>query len=80
MSTIGILAWKSALEDGAPFEVPNFKRESNRKKYENDNWSPWPKDAGPGQPPPSILGFQKPTKAGLTQAKKVWKRIGYKEK
>lgn len=80
MSSVGILAWKSALEDGQPFDMPDFKKESDRKRYENDHWSPWPKDAGPGQPPPSILGYPKPTKLGLANAKRVWKRIGYKGK
>ena len=33
------------------------KREEIRKQYENDNWSPDPKDEHlPGQPSPSILG------------------------
>ncbi|NQT50633.1 Gfo/Idh/MocA family oxidoreductase [bacterium] len=77
MSSVGILAWKSALEDGKPFDVPNFKQESSRTPYENDHWSPWPKDAGPGQPPPSILGTPKPTRKGVANARKVWKQIGY---
>jgi predicted 3-demethylubiquinone-9 3-methyltransferase (glyoxalase superfamily) len=50
MSSVGILAWKSALADGAPFTVPDFRCESSRAAYENDTWSPWPQDAGPGQP------------------------------
>jgi predicted dehydrogenase len=78
MSSVGILAWKSALQDGAPFEVPDFRREKNRKRWAHDNWSPWPKDAGPGQPPPSILGFLKPTPKNLAAARKAWKKAGYK--
>ncbi|OGV83597.1 MAG: hypothetical protein A2340_00420 [Lentisphaerae bacterium RIFOXYB12_FULL_60_10] len=78
MSSVGILAWKSALQDGAPFDMPDFRKESSRKKFENDHWSPWPKDAGPGQPPPSIVGDLKPTKLALANAKRVWKSIGYK--
>jgi len=80
MSSVGILAWKSALEDGRPFDMPNFKDEANRKNYENDNWSPWPEHAGPGQPPPSILGFVKPNPKGIELAQQVWKEIGYQEK
>jgi len=78
MSSVGILAWKSALEDGKPFEMPNFKKEEDRKRYENDTWSPFPKDGKPGSAPPSILGLKKPTKKGLALAKKIWKQIGYK--
>ena len=79
MSSVGILAWKSALEDGKPFDMPDFKNESSRKQYENDNWSPWPEHAGPGQPPPSILGFVQPDPKGIELAKQVWKEIGYEE-
>jgi hypothetical protein len=74
---VGILAWKSALADGAPFDVPNFRKESARKPYENDHWSPWPKDAGPGQPPASILGKITPSRKAVTFAKKVWREAGY---
>lgn len=80
MSSVGILAWKSALEDGAPFEVPDFRDEQSRKAYENDHWSPWPKDKDkqPNQPPPSIRGFVAPSERGLARAKQVWAEMGYK--
>lgn len=77
MSSVGILAWKSALADGTPFDVPDFREEEERKVYEDDHWSPWPKDAGPGQPPPSILGTPEPTPEGWTLARKIWKEVGY---
>ena len=78
MSSVGILAWKSALKDGQTFDVPDFRKEASRRPYEDDHWSPWPEDAGPGQPPPSILGTPKPTRQGLALARKVWKEIGYR--
>lgn len=80
MSSVGILAWRSALEEGKSFDIPNFKKESERKKLENDHWSPFPSHAGPGQPPASILGKIKPSAKGLANAKKVWKKSGYKGK
>lgn len=80
MSSVGILAWKSALEDGRPFDVPDFKDERRRRSYENDRWSPWPEHAGPGQPPPSILGTPSPTPKGMAHARKVWANIGYRGK
>jgi predicted dehydrogenase len=55
MSSVGILAWKSALSDGAPFDVPDFRNEHARKAHEQDDFSPFPSHAKPGQPPPSIL-------------------------
>jgi hypothetical protein len=80
MSSVGILAWKSALEDGAPFDVPDFRKETSRRTVQDDHWSPWPKDAGPGQPPPSILGTPEPTARGLAAARKVWREMGYSGK
>ncbi len=77
MSSVGILAWKSALEDGRPIDVPDFSKESDRKAYEDDHWSPWPEHAGPGQPPPSVLGFVEPSPTGVDLAREVWKEIGY---
>jgi len=78
MSSVGILAWKSAFQDGRPFEMPDFSRESQRKRFENDHWSPFPKKGKSSEVPPSILGYPEPTKKGVALAKKVWKRIGYK--
>jgi len=78
MSSVGILAWKSALEEGKPFRVPDFRDKNARKACEDDNWSPWPEDAGPGQPPPSIRGFVKPRPQALAFARKIWREMGYK--
>ncbi len=58
MTLPGIIGYKSALSGNLPLEIPDFRKESVRKKYEKDNWSPDPKDKklGKNQPPPSILG------------------------
>lgn len=77
MSSVGILAWKSALEEGRPFEVPDFRDENVRKTWENDQWSPWPRDAGPGQPPPSVLGHRDEDPEHVEYALRVWKNMGY---
>lgn len=78
MSSVGILAWKSALDDGTPIDIPDFRSEEARKKYENDDWSPFPKDRRPGQPWPSILGELKPGEKGIELAHKIWSEKGYK--
>jgi predicted dehydrogenase len=72
MSSVGILAWKSALEDGAPFEVPDFSDEKSRKPFENDHWSPFPSHAAPGQPPASIRGHIQPNAKAIANARKQW--------
>ena len=77
MSSVGILGWKSALADGAPFDLPDFRNEASRVRFENDHWSPWAETARPGQPPPSILGQNDPDAGSLAHAREIWKEIGY---
>ncbi len=77
MSTVGILAYRSALQDSNTLEVPDFRRESEREKYAADDWSPDPAMRREDQPWPSILGDIEPTGKGLAYAHKVWKNIGY---
>jgi hypothetical protein len=77
MSSVGILAWKSALEDGKPFAVPDFRNEESRHAFENDHWSPFPSHAGPGQPPPSIRGRIEPSEDAIARARGIWAQKGY---
>jgi len=57
MTLPGIIGYRSALEGNISLEVPDFRKEDVRKKYENDVWSPDPADKNiPGQPLSSILG------------------------
>ena len=79
MSIVGILAWRSAVNDSAPVDVPDFRKEVVRKKYERDDWSPDPAKRRKGQPWPSILGDIKPTAQGLDYARKIWKQVGCRE-
>jgi len=77
MSSVGILAWRSALEEGAPIDVPDFSDETERRAYEDDGWSPWPKHAGPGQPPASIGGPRILSDEAVAHAENIWREIGY---
>ena len=65
------------VANGAPFEIPDFRKEAVRKRYEDENWSPLAEDRGPGQPPPSISGVRRITPAQRAAARAVWKRQGY---
>jgi len=58
MTLPGILAYRSALSGNIPLVIPDFRKETERQKYENDHWSPDPKDKKlmKNQPAPSILG------------------------
>lgn len=41
MSSVAILAHRSVLEGGIPFDIPDFRKEECRKIYENDYLSPF---------------------------------------
>jgi predicted dehydrogenase len=77
MTLCGIQGWRSALADGAPMEIPDFRKESVRRKYAKDDWSPDPARARKGQPPCSILGRIRPSRKAIQFSKKVWAKRGY---
>lgn len=80
MSSVGILAWKSVLENGKQFKIPDFSKESQRRGYVKDDWSPFPSHKRRGQPPASVSGIYNPTKKDLAFARRVWKETGYEGK
>lgn len=73
MSSLGILAWKSVLANGAQMEIPDFKDEKSRKKYENDYFNPFPMPGSqfPSIPVSTIKGFT-PSEEDFESAKKYW--------
>ncbi len=77
MSIVGILAWRSALGDSIPLEVPNFRDESIRKRYEDDHWTPDPTRAGHIQQ--SVLGRVRPSEKAIKFSKEVWREMGWRE-
>lgn len=76
MSVVGILAWKSVLDNGNGYEVPDFQKESSRRKWENDAWRPLDLN-DPNAPPVNSRGKREIHPAGLKAARRVWKNIGY---
>ncbi|MDP8218686.1 MAG: Gfo/Idh/MocA family oxidoreductase [Candidatus Theseobacter exili] len=65
MSIVGILAYRSALNDSNTIEIPDFRKPDVRAKYANDDWNPDPARHKKGYPLPSILGKVKP--AGIRE-------------
>lgn len=41
MSSVAILGFRSMLEKGVPYDIPDFHREEDRVKWENDRLSPF---------------------------------------
>ena len=77
MSSVGILAYRSALNGSVLLEVPDFRDKAIRKQYADDDWSADPDKRRPDQPWPSVLGDIQPTEEGLSYARKVWQEKGY---
>ena len=72
MSCLGILAYKSVLNNNVAIDVPSFQSAAELTPYEGDNWSADPADAGPGQPWPSVLGdIKKPKQLRAKVAKRA---------
>lgn len=78
MSLLAMQGWRSCLDNGSPYEIPDFRQESIRVKYENDDWSPFPEDRKPGQPWSSIKGQITPKPEAIEHARRVWGEMGYK--
>ncbi len=77
MSSVGILAWKSALAGGAPFTVPDFRRESSRKTVDQDTWSPFPSPGAAATLPASLRGRVTPKAQAVARSRRIWARMGY---
>lgn len=77
MAAVGILGWRSCLQEGMPFRIPDFRDEAARSAFAEDHWSPFPADAGPGQPPPSIRGLVEPSPEAAAYAREQWAKQGY---
>ena len=56
MASVAILAHRSTLEGGKPYDIPDFHKEEDRKKFENDTLSPfWGTDGTAPTIPASVM-------------------------
>ncbi len=68
LSAVAILAHKSALEYGVPYDVPNFHLEEDRVKWENDFSSPmWGSDGTAPTIPSTELPEYIPTEESMAE-------------
>jgi len=79
MSIVGILAYRSALDDANTIVVPDFRDKAVRAQYADDDWSPDPTTHREGDPWPSVLGKITPSAEALAYAREVWRTVGYTE-
>lgn len=77
-SIVGILAYRSALNNSNTVDVPDFRDEAVRSRYADDHWNPDPNRRKEGDPWPSVLGQVTPTEEAMAYARKIWRSSGYK--
>ena len=77
MAAVSILGWRSCLENGAHFAIPDFSSKAERQAFADDHWSPFPEDAAPGQPPVSLQGNLEPNEEVVAYARDKWAEQGY---
>jgi len=74
ISSVAILAHRSILNGGIPFDIPDFKNEEDRKKYENDNLTPfWSSDGVPPSIPCTVYEGGEPTEKRINNFKNALK-------
>ena len=46
MSAVGILAWRSCMEDGKTYKIPDFRKKEDRDAVRDDDLTPFPDEHG----------------------------------
>lgn len=58
MSATAILGWRSALNHGENYKIPDFRDPAEREKYKNDDLTPFPDENGEGATLPCALPYE----------------------
>ena len=77
MASVGLLGWRSCLEKGRQYDIPDFSREEDCKLYENDNLSPFPDKNGKTTLPCCIKTDYTPSEEAQRVAREYWAKQGY---
>ena len=75
-ASVAILAWRSVLNGGKSYDIPDFRKEEDRLKYENDNASPYPDELYNVDIPCSSQPYA-PSEEDMETAKDMWKNADY---
>jgi len=51
MSAVAILGWRSILNGNIPYDIPDFRKEEDKLKYEQDRQNPFPSEEMPNNIP-----------------------------
>ena len=77
MAAVGIQSFKSALENGAPYPIPDFKDIKQRDLYRNDSSSPFVAKESNDWINPSVYKYPEISKEAKENASKIWRETGY---
>lgn len=58
MSATAIMGWRSVLEDSRQLGIPDFRKEEDRRLYENDELTPFPSEGKPNSLPYSTIPIE----------------------
>lgn len=72
-ASVAILAWRSVLNHNSCYDVPDFRREEDRRKFENDRISPYPDENLRAVIPCSSQPYA-PSEEDLAAARERWKK------
>ncbi len=79
MASVAILAHRSILNGSIPYDIPDFRKEEDRKKYENDNETPfWYTDGRAPTIPCCSKPDYKPSEKQYESYEKALKELGLK--
>lgn len=76
MSAAAILALRSSYNNGVEYKIPDFTKEEDRKKWENDTDSPFPDENGNATMPCCSHPDYRPTEEDYANAEMDWKNKG----
>ena len=75
LASVGILAHRSQLEQGVPYDIPDFRKEEDRIKWENDRLTPfWDGDTPPSVPCCSRPDYR-PDGEAVEWFRKTWSKL-----
>ncbi|MBQ8275148.1 MAG: Gfo/Idh/MocA family oxidoreductase [Clostridia bacterium] len=73
MAAVGVLGWRSVMEGGMPYAIPDFRDEAELVKWENDTLSPFIGADGKRTLPTTVKQDWKADPADLAAAEEIWK-------
>lgn len=74
MASVAILSWRSILNGNIPYDIPDFRREEDRKLYENDRVSPFPDENGNVDVRCSSIPYA-PSEEDMKSAEEHWSKM-----